>query len=123
MTSTELVGPLLTIRFRGGRRWDDPDPPKVVYTPPRDTCDPRYGACTEHHVACDCREAEWAETQHEWRAEAKDTQRAFDEILAGHLTRTYDDQGPGCMCTGCQIARAAHIYPHPPRTTTQEVPF
>jgi hypothetical protein len=117
MTSTELVGPLPAVSFGGGpdcgyRHWRAN--PKVAYVPPRDTCDPRYAACTEHHVACDCREAEFAEFKSEYRAERADRQEAFDTILAGHRTWQYSPDGQtliGCMCTGCQIARACHVWP------------
>ena len=83
----------------------------VQYTPPRNTIDPRYDACTDHHVACDCREAEFAEYRAEAQADHQLIQAAFDRLLAGHPTRTYDDSPP-CQCSGCQIARACSIYPH-----------
>lgn len=125
----ELVGPVPSVTFSGGpylglNAWGAR--PKVAYVPPRDTCDPRARACTEHHVACDCREAEFAEYAAENRYERKATQAAFDTILDGHATYSHFAQrvtawgdeavyepAPQalCMCTGCQIARAAHIYP------------
>jgi hypothetical protein len=115
MTTKELVGPVPTVRFHGGPwRGFDRDYPKVAYVVPRDTCDPRYGACTDHHVACDCREAEMAENLNEYRYELKAQREAFDTILAGHPTWQYSSDGKrltGCMCTGCQFARALHIYP------------
>lgn len=113
MTGAELVGPLPVVVFRGGPHWRDRDQPQpsVAYVPPKNTLDPRYDACTEHRVACDCREAEFAEERAEQRMERKQMQDAFSEILAGHVTRNYDSDAPGCMCTGCQIARACHIYP------------
>ncbi len=107
--STEIVGPVQTITFRGG-----PGKERVVYTPPKNTLDPRYEACTGHRVACDCREAEFAEERAEYRFERRAIQEAFDEHLAGHPTRLWDDKGnelPACQCTGCRIARAAHIWP------------
>lgn len=118
-TSTALVGPLPTVAFRGGPDafgWPpNLNPPKVAYVPPRNTLDPRYAACTEHRVACDCREAEHAEEMGEWRAERRELQQAFDEALAGHPTYQWSPDGntmTGCMCTGCQIARAVHIHPN-----------
>jgi hypothetical protein len=102
MTTSALVGPLPTITFWDGTR--------VAYTPPRDTLDLRYATCRDHHPACDCREAEMAEERSESRLESRNLRAAFDRILAGHLTRTYDGRTP-CQCTGCQIARAAHAYP------------
>ena len=82
----------------------------IVYTPPRDTCDPRARACTDHRVACDCREAEFAENANEGRMERLSVRQAFREVLAGHPTHTYDDNQTPCQCTGCRIARTAHIY-------------
>lgn len=107
-----IVGPLQTVVFRGGP-WPNPDPTTVVYTPPRDTMDPRYVACTEHRVACDCREAEWAEWRQEIRYAENELRAAITEVLAGHPTRQWSDDGntfTGCMCTGCQIVRAADLY-------------
>lgn len=127
MTDTALVGPVPTVRFGGGPRsdesWNDRlnTLPAVAYAPPTNTLDSRYSACTEHHVACDCREAEFAEDRSEQRMERRQTQAAFDQILAGHETRSWSEGRPGCMCTGCQLARACHIYPAaayvPPATT------
>jgi hypothetical protein len=100
------------IAFHGGPHYPHCYGPNgyAIYTPPRDTCDPRFSACTDHHPACDCREAEFAEERQEQRAWHREIQEAFDEVLAGHpLYRT--DDTPGCQCTGCQIARAAHIWP------------
>ncbi len=119
--SAEIVGPLPTVTFRGGPREKDSGvrgrnarAPKVVYTPPKNTLDPRYEACTEHRVACDCREAEFAEERDESRAEWQALREAFEEHLAGHPTWLYDAEGDerlSCQCTGCRIARAAHIWP------------
>lgn len=101
--TTELVGPLPTVHFQDGSR--------VVYTAPRDTCDARYRTCVHHRVACDCREAESAETISELRAEMRATQKAFAEVLKGHQTWAYTDAGVDefaqCQCTGCQIVRLA----------------
>jgi hypothetical protein len=101
--STELVGPLPSVRFRGG--------PSVAYTPPKDTCDSRYKACVHHRVACDCREAEFAENLSEWRAERRMTENAINEVLRGHQTWAFNDDGRDemaeCRCTGCQIVRLA----------------
>lgn len=112
MTTKALVDPTKTVTFRGGPRLA-PDQ-SVNYSIPRDTCDPRYRLCIDHHVACDCREAEMAEDRNEWRHARKEQQEAFDQILAGHPTRIWSDEGNtmvGCQCTGCQLARALHIYP------------
>lgn len=100
---TALVGPLPTIHFRDGAR--------KVYTPPRDTCDPRYQACMDHREACDCREAMFAEDRAEWRAERRQTEQAINEVLRGHQTWVFTvagrDEMAECKCTGCQIVRAA----------------
>ncbi|WP_018504273.1 hypothetical protein [Parafrankia discariae] len=60
--------------YRGGQvRIDD------GYRPPRDTCDPRWGACTEHRPGCDCREAEHAE----YVAELLSELRHLREVVEG----------------------------------------
>lgn len=105
------------VRFGGGPRPTDRprrifEPTAVAfYTPPRDTCDPRYEACTHHHVACDCREAEFAEHRKEMSGEWKRLNEAMDRILAEHPTHTWDDEMQPCQCTGCQIAREIGYYP------------
>lgn len=125
----EIVGPVPrppgVVAFYGGNPGLDGWGPTghVAYTPPRDTLDPRYAACRDHRVACDCREAMFAEDRAEWRAEGKLISETFDRILAGHRVRTYDDTAP-CQCTGCQIARAASIYVRTAdRTRSSAAPF
>lgn len=102
-----LVGPLRTgvIHFQRGIRRANGG--VVAYDPPVNTLDPRYIACTDHHVACDCREAEFSEERNEWRMERASLRSAIDRILDDHPT----DADEPCMCTGCQIARAVHVYP------------
>lgn len=101
--TTELVGPLPAVRFRDGSR--------QVYEVPRDTCDARYRACTGHHTACDCREAEFAEEISELRGQIRGTVQAFAEVLKGHQTWAYTESGDDAFaqrqCTGCQIVRLA----------------
>lgn len=82
------------VRFR-----DDSQQPYIV---PKNTLDKRYGACTEHRVACDCREAEYAEEVHEYRAEYLAFRDALKAALVGHASCC-------CRCTGCEIARAVHL--------------
>ena len=98
-----LVGPLPSVRFYDGSH--------VAYTPPTDTMDVRYRACIHHRVACDCREAEHAETVSELRAEMRRVEKAFAEVLKGHQTWAYtatgEDEFAQCQCTGCQIVRLA----------------
>ena len=111
--SGTLVGPMPVVRFgtfgQAGQ---------VIYSPPRDTLDVRYALCTDPHVACDCREAEWAEERQERRLRSQEIREAFDRILAGHSTfvvgepnRWTGETDQPCMCTGCQIARELGIYP------------
>jgi hypothetical protein len=101
--STEIVGPLPSVRFHGGSH--------VTHTPPKDTCDARYKTCVHHRVACDCREAEFAEEISELRSQIRGTVQAFAEILKGHQTWAYTESGDDafaqCQCTGCQIVRLA----------------
>lgn len=112
MTGTDLVHvPTGHVSFIGGpRRPLDSPFPSVAYDPPASTLDPRVEACTDHYVACDCREACMAEDRSEIRSEFRAIHQAFDMVLAGHPTRTDGDARP-CQCSGCQIARIAHIYP------------
>ncbi|MCW6003930.1 hypothetical protein K1W54_04940 [Micromonospora sp. CPCC 205371] len=106
--STELVGPVAVVRFRDGT--------VIPYQPPRDTVDgERWSNCTDHRVACDCREAELAEQIGEYRATLEAAVKACQRILDGHATYAYEDapdggqREVGCMCTGCQIARKVHL--------------
>jgi hypothetical protein len=114
VTSTELVGPVPVVYFHGGpARFDTPRSalPKAAYVPPQNTLDPRYAACTHHRVACDCREAEMAEDRHEFWLAQKQLAEVAGQILAGHPTRGSVAGAKSCMCTGCQIVRAAGIWP------------
>lgn len=102
---TALVGPLPAIWFQDGSR--------IAYAPPRNTLDNRYAACNDHHPACDCREACWAEERQEYRAERAEVRRAGTEVLSGHVTYAWCEDGQidyarRCQCTGCQIARSCH---------------
>jgi hypothetical protein len=114
--STDLVGPLRTKVMHDGQR--------LVVEVPRNTLDPRYLFCTEHRVGCDCYEAERNEDRDEYRSMWNEASDAAREVLAGHRTYpasySYDwdaagrpvyefDEGSCCMCTGCQIARKAHL--------------
>lgn len=93
--STALVGPVPVLRF-----WDGTT---VVYTPPRNTLDPRFAVCSEHRPACDCREAEWAEQRAEWRAaahEARQLEQALEAI--GKLHRSSLPMYGGRVCTECR---------------------
>lgn len=101
--------------FGGGPDRDHRRPlPWVPYIVPRDTMSPRYVACTDHHVACDCREAILSENERELRFELRDWTDAANDVLAGHPTRIWlpgVDEPAGCACTGCEITRRAHHYP------------
>jgi hypothetical protein len=115
------------------------DRPHVAYTVPRDTCDPRYAACTEHHVACDCREALLSENINEYRIEVRDHQSAAWRTLQGHQVAYPAGVHPGtfplCLCSGCVIHRECWLLPGraidfvtgrvrpAPDVTPGEVPF
>lgn len=113
--STALVGPLPTITFLGGPGAAHGNTTRVAYAVPRNTLDPRFAACTDHHRACDCREALLAEDINEWRGEYREVQRAAHAVLAGHQLRvpgamTHEEyERGGCQCTGCQITRRSHL--------------
>lgn len=84
----------------------------------RDTRDPRYWRCTDHHLACDCRpkpsEAERNEALTEMRADLQSIHDVMKGDLEGHPTRVYDRTGERrdleCRCTGCRIARSIRGY-------------
>lgn len=83
-----------TVRFADGSTVD--------YRPPINTVDPRYAACKEHRVGCDCREADLREDIVDNRAEWEGFRKALAEVLAGHAACC-------CRCSGCAIARAVHL--------------
>ena len=62
----ELHQPLVRFNHNPG--------PEIRYRPPTSTMDLRYAACTNHRVACDCREAHMAEDRAEHQYE-RDTNR------------------------------------------------
>lgn len=78
------------------------DGTKIPYRPPANTLDPRYATCAEHRVACDCREAEYAEDVAEYRAEWLDFRKALADVIAGHPACC-------CQCTACELARHVHL--------------
>jgi hypothetical protein len=86
------------------------------YTPPVNTLDPRYAACTDHRVGCDCREADLREDIVDIRADYAILKAAVERVVGNHPTylppapnptNTGDayKETPGCQCTGCQIVR------------------
>ena len=86
---------------------------QVAYDVPRNTCDPRYRQCTDHHVACDCREAELNEQLEEHRGEWRYLSEAARSALAGHQVEHPSGAPDGwaqsvqlCLCSGCVIQRA-----------------
>jgi len=124
---TSLVGPVPTMRMHDGTR--------LIVDSPRNTLDYRYPLCRRHHTGCWCYEAERNETLSEYRSMYFDVVDTAKEILAGHRTRSESyrprgdwsdsvwlagngrlmiddaemDEDAVCMCTGCQIARKAHL--------------
>ncbi|MDJ0403917.1 hypothetical protein QNA23_10530 [Rhodococcus erythropolis] len=110
-SKAELVGPL--VRFRGGQQLP------VPHAPPADTTDPRYRACTDHHLACDCREAElgeqFSEMRSEWRHLNSTVRAALAADIAGHPTRVRDEYTGRpdleCHCVGCKLARTLRMIP------------
>ncbi|WP_328339481.1 hypothetical protein [Micromonospora sp. NBC_00421] len=82
------------VQFRDGSR--------IPYPVPPNTFDPRYIACTQHRVACDCREAELAEDRADLNAELKSLREVFRRVLGDHPN--------GCMCTGCQVFRESRLH-------------
>ena len=86
------------------------------YKPPVNTLDPRYTACTDHRVGCDCREADLREDIVDIRADYDALKAAIERVVGDHPTylepepsphntgASYKER-PGCQCTGCQIVR------------------
>lgn len=105
--SRELVGPVVYFRSQ---------PVAVTSSPPRDTLDPRYDACTDHHLACDCREAEQCERLHEQAVERFELRGRFEVLLDGHPTEVYlngDIRADlSCHCEGCKLARSLSLVPY-----------
>ncbi|WP_239405436.1 hypothetical protein [Frankia sp. Cj3] len=64
-------------------KYGTPDSTAINYRLPRGTMDPRWAACVSHHVACDCREAEFAETVAELKAEVNSLRRVVEALWAG----------------------------------------
>ncbi|MEW1845919.1 hypothetical protein AB0392_48895 [Nonomuraea angiospora] len=98
---------------------------------PTDTSDPRWAACTNHRVACDCREAVHAEDLAEARGDRDLLLGALREELVDHATRAYTadggrDEQAECKCSGCRVARRLpfHIggYVFTTRTSTDYTP-
>lgn len=86
-------------------RWFNDRTP-TTYVPPKDTLDPRYKACTDHRVGCDCREGNWNENVQDVHIELSHYVRAIAQVVGHHPTYGADDE-PLCQCTGCQILRLA----------------
>lgn len=98
--SAELAGPLHRVRFADGS--------ELAADIPRDTLDPRWRACPAHHLACDCREAEFSEYRMEVLGEIEHIRKAFNDVLGGHLTFAAELGDVTCECTGCRVARRTH---------------
>lgn len=104
--SADLVGPLRAVRYVTG--------PTVWRDLPRNTLDIRYVACGNHHLACDCREAERAEEIGEHRAMYREVESVILAAIKGHSTYGFtaggfEDELAECKCAACGIARAAFI--------------
>lgn len=103
-----VVGPLRRVWFNDGMT-----NPRY-YDLPKNTLDPRYEACADHHPACDCREATIAEDRAELVAEHKAMSKAILDAIKGHQTYAatpdgFRDEFGMCKCPACGIARAARI--------------
>lgn len=111
--STALIGPL--VRFRGHQI-------PVDRTPPRNTVDgDRWRNCTDHHLACDCREAEQNENLNEMRGEMRLIKDVLAQATVGHPTfvevRQYGSRRRDleCQCIACDLIRrlertSVHVY-------------
>ena len=102
-TALVLLAPLVYFN-------DGPAVPEIRYRPPGDTTDPRYAACRQHRVACDCREAHMAEDRAEMRSyrdQADRLEQGVDAVLALHAG---PDEWGRCSAPGC-----INDYPCPTR--------
>lgn len=102
--SRALVGPIVHFRHEAV---------PVERTPPRNTVDgDRWAQCTDHHLACDCREAELNEQIQELRGELRLIQNRLAAATEGHPTfveERYSHQRRRdleCRCIACHVARA-----------------
>ncbi|WP_067891302.1 hypothetical protein [Nocardia vaccinii] len=104
--SRDLVGPVVYFRSQ---------PVAVTSSPPRDTADPRYDRCTDHHLACDCREAEQNEQLAESRMDRFYLRDQLEVVIVDHPTEVYinGDLRPDmcCQCEGCKLARSLSLVP------------
>ncbi|OMC00337.1 hypothetical protein A5733_04295 [Mycobacterium sp. NS-7484] len=102
--TNSLVGPL--VRFRG-------QSVAITSSPPSNTLDPRYLSCTNHHLACDCREAEKNEQIAEYRGQYWHMRELFDALTDGHPTRVYVSgerrSDLECQCPLCAFGRQAGL--------------
>jgi hypothetical protein len=96
VTGGQVVGPLPRILYVDGS--------SEVYTPPVNTLDLRYVACTEHHRACDCREALHAEDRQELRAYADEVEKFEGWAHAvALLHQRKPNQYVGNYCAACNV--------------------
>lgn len=108
--TTDLVGPMPTITFR--------DKSQQAYKPPSDTMDPRYAVCTDHHPACDCREAERSEDRNEHKAAMDDAKKIIARLVDAPCppSRRQD-------CTTCMDALSSWLQRYESAYPTTRGPF
>ena len=88
---------LAQVRFHDGTR--------QPYDIPRDTLDPRFRLCSDHHPACDCREAETSERLAELGSELHELNRF--QAMARAVAQLHRPQGGksrywnGPFCVSC----------------------
>lgn len=110
--SVERARPTALVRLE--TVWFQSRHPLKVEPLPNNTLDLRYTACHSHHLACDCREAQFAEDGSEYRYELAQAREVFNRDLKGHATWAYTSDGERdefreCKCTGCGIARQLYF--------------
>lgn len=108
--TADLVGPLPTITFR--------DYSKQAYTPPRDTMDPRYNACTDHHPGCDCREAAFAEELNEHKCAMDDAKK-----IIAHLIDAPCPPDQRRKCSTCMGALTSWLVRYESAYSRERMPF
>lgn len=115
MTGSALAV-LAQIRFHDGT--------KVPYDVPRHTGDIRFALCSDHHPACDCREAELAENLAELRSEMHEIDR-YRSMARGVAQLHRPQGGPsrysgGPFCVSCSYTTP---WPCPTLVLVGEINF
>lgn len=125
MTSTELVGPLQRVVFGYIRDADGRLVPVDRHVPvlPKNTMDPRVRDCTDHHIACVCREALLAENLAEVKNEWTALIAALEKRIAGHPTYIDEDTDAAYDCRHRQLSPWQPGHHHRPFSMDEQIEY